>query len=178
MRITQVISNLLSNSWKFTIKGEVFLDVSYLTEQKLVYVSVKDTGIGIKNEDICKLMKPFSKLDNSSHLNDNGWINLGIGIGLNICKKIAKRLGGSLRIKSELDIGTEVIFNFKDFMPDMNVNKFNDVIDNSIRCNSESILMKEPSQLDNAKLKLDGNNSQAIHRETIFEDAKVLNKSK
>ena len=72
MRITQVITNLLSNSWKFTIKGGVLVKLKYDINSTLMIISVKDSGIGIAPENIPKLMKPFSRIEDSMHLNENG----------------------------------------------------------------------------------------------------------
>lgn len=74
MRITQVLVNLLSNSWKFTINGGVEVNVQFQERENVMSIGVKDTGIGIDSANISKLMKPFSKLEDSNHLNENGII--------------------------------------------------------------------------------------------------------
>ena len=74
MRIKQILVNFLSNAWKFTIQGEVSITVNFDGETDFIIFSVSDSGIGISQEDIPKLMKPFSKLEDKNHLNDNGII--------------------------------------------------------------------------------------------------------
>jgi len=75
MKITQILTNLLSNSLKFTISGGVFVSLEYQENEKLMIITVKDTGIGIDEENIPKLMKPFSRLEDNMHLNENGFLN-------------------------------------------------------------------------------------------------------
>ena len=77
-------------------------------DHKLIKISVKDTGIGIKEEDISKLFKNFGKLESHNHLNPNG-----IGLGLKICKQIAQKLGGNIEVESQVNKGTTFTFSFK-----------------------------------------------------------------
>jgi signal transduction histidine kinase len=64
----------------------------YLLEFKVI-----DTGIGIKEEDLDKLFKLFSKLTSKNGINDNG-----VGLGLTICKKLSQLLGGGIKVESKL----------------------------------------------------------------------------
>ena len=73
MRIKQILINFLSNAWKFTLNGSVTIHVFFPFPEKL-QISVIDSGIGISKEDIPKIMKPFSKLDDPLNLNENGII--------------------------------------------------------------------------------------------------------
>ncbi|MCX5814300.1 MAG: ATP-binding protein [Proteobacteria bacterium] len=102
-RVEQVFLNLLSNAIKFTEKGSVTATCS--TGPGIVIVRVKDTGIGICNEDIDKLFKPFSQID----------IGLtrkyeGTGLGLSICKKLVNILGGDIWVESEYGKGSVFTF--------------------------------------------------------------------
>lgn len=74
MRIKQIIFNLMTNSCKFTVEGGATLKVSFDSLEKILSFSVFDTGIGIKNEDIPALMKPFSKIKDTFQLNANGFL--------------------------------------------------------------------------------------------------------
>lgn len=75
----------------------------------MLEVQVKDTGIGISEEDKPKLFKMFGKLQSSSTINTTG-----IGLGLNICKNLVEALGGTIYILDEPEeIGTTMIFTIK-----------------------------------------------------------------
>lgn len=69
---------------------------------------MKDTGIGIKNEDKSKLFKFFGKLSDPNKINKNG-----MGLGLTISKFIVEKLNGEIEFKSDEGIGTTFIFSFK-----------------------------------------------------------------
>ena len=94
-RTKQIIMNFLSNAIKFTEKGKIEIKVS--KKNKNVEVSIKDTGIGIKKEDLDKLFKPFSRMDEKTE---------GVGLGLYLSKKLANLLGGDIYIKSEFGKGS------------------------------------------------------------------------
>lgn len=84
-KIRQIISNLVSNAVKFTHNGEVFIEVSVIKETNTevqLYFEIRDTGIGMNEEEISKLFKPFSQADSSSTRKYGG-----TGLGLAICKK-------------------------------------------------------------------------------------------
>ena len=99
-RVKQVFINLLDNSFKFTgIGGKITL--SMVRGKQYVDFIVKDNGSGISKNDILKVKEKFYKGKTSKSTN---------GIGLSICDEIAILHGGELRIKSEVEIGTEIIF--------------------------------------------------------------------
>lgn len=105
IRIKQILLNLISNSVKFSNEGEIKLKCILKKFEGKFYVkiSVIDTGIGIKEMDIKKLFKEFVQLENG-HVENN---KLGSGLGLSICKNIAKRLGFLLNVKSEYKKGSK-----------------------------------------------------------------------
>lgn len=88
-RICQILLNLLSNALKFTQKGfiELILEEIKDCDDFMYKFSVRDTGIGIKQEDICKLFCLFGRLEAHKKINKTG-----IGLGLTISNKIAKLL--------------------------------------------------------------------------------------
>ncbi len=102
-RVEQILINLLNNAVKFTESGEVTLN-SKLDGENLC-VSVKDTGIGITQENIQTLFMPFKQIDTGLTRKYEG-----TGLGLSICKRLVELLGGSIRVESELGIGSEFIF--------------------------------------------------------------------
>lgn len=81
--------NLISNALKFTIQGQIALSLAYDRFHKHIKIQVKDTGVGIKQEEKAKLFTLFGKLESSQTLNTKG-----IGLGLNISKKIVEACGG------------------------------------------------------------------------------------
>jgi signal transduction histidine kinase/ActR/RegA family two-component response regulator len=82
-RIRQVLVNLLSNAVKYTQKGEIVF--SARLEEGYLCFEVKDTGIGIREEDIVKLFEPFEQLDIRKNRNIVG-TGLGLAIGSNLCR--------------------------------------------------------------------------------------------
>jgi signal transduction histidine kinase len=102
-RTKQIITNLVSNAVKFTDKGEIELKV--VKEDRMVAVSVKDTGIGIKEGDMDRLFQAFSRIRVKGVP-----IREGTGLGLYLSKKIANLLGGDLKAKSEFGRGSEFTF--------------------------------------------------------------------
>ncbi|PXA03950.1 hybrid sensor histidine kinase/response regulator [Coraliomargarita sinensis] len=95
-RIRQVLINLLSNSIKFTEKGEVRLSVILHSEVDAgdmmeIEFEVRDTGIGIEREQLKNLFKPFSQGDASTTRKYGG-----TGLGLAICKRLSEAMGGKI----------------------------------------------------------------------------------
>ncbi len=108
MRLQQVLVNLLSNSVKFTEKGEIELNISVESEQDgKIYLrfSVRDTGIGISLEQQQSIFEAFSQADSSISRRFGG-----TGLGLAICQQLVAMMGGHLNIKSELGVGSEFWF--------------------------------------------------------------------
>ena len=108
IRLRQILVNLLNNSVKFTEEGEIILKVSFtLLENGLgsFKFSVRDTGIGISEEQKTRLFKAFSQAD-SSITRKYG----GTGLGLMISKLLVEKMGGKISLDSELGKGTEFYF--------------------------------------------------------------------
>ncbi len=104
LRIKQVLTNLLSNAVKYTKEGSVTLKAYYtpIDEVSLnLCFSVKDTGIGIKEEDKEKLFDSFKRLD----LEKNRTIQ-GTGLGLNIVKQLVEQMQGNITVDSEYGKGS------------------------------------------------------------------------
>jgi len=102
-RIEQVLINLLNNAVKFTEKGKVHLQSQSIDGK--VMISVSDTGIGIKAENIPTLFQPFKQVDSGISRQYEG-----TGLGLSICKKLVELLGGEIWVESEPGIGSTFIF--------------------------------------------------------------------
>jgi len=97
-RINQILINLIGNAIKFTEKGKISIKVKKKNEN--VEISVKDTGSGIREEDIQKLFKPFSQVF------DPKKIKGGSGLGLYLSRKLANLLGGDISVKSKYGKGS------------------------------------------------------------------------
>ncbi len=106
-RIRQVVLNMLSNAVKYTEKGTVTLKVTCKTdgENAILNYSVKDTGIGIKPENIDKIYDAFARFDDVRNRNIEG-----TGLGMNIAQQLLKLMGSELRIESEYEKGS--VFSF------------------------------------------------------------------
>lgn len=101
LRLQQILTNLLTNSAKFTKEGEINLSYKVDRDNKLVYISVTDTGCGIPKEKQATVFRRFEKLDDYKS---------GAGLGLSICTLIADRLGGTLSIDPTYENGARFIF--------------------------------------------------------------------
>ena len=107
-KIRQVIINLMNNAVKYSDSGKITLTIrNNSTEQNTVhlYVSVKDTGIGIKEEDKDKLFLAFERVDTKINAGKEG-----SGLGLAISKQYVNLMGGELEVKSTYGIGSEFYF--------------------------------------------------------------------
>lgn len=97
LRLTQVITNFLSNAIKFTQKGYILIGYEYREEGRHIHIFVEDTGIGIPKEKQDAVFNRFTKLDEFAK---------GTGLGLSICKVIAERFDGYIAVESEIGKGS------------------------------------------------------------------------
>ena len=106
IRVRQIITNLLNNAVKYTQKGTIWLNVNERKgeDDKVtnLIVKVKDTGIGIKKEDISKLFKKFERVD----MQNNSTVE-GTGLGLAITGSLLDMMGGEISVESEYGKGSE-----------------------------------------------------------------------
>jgi PAS domain S-box-containing protein len=102
-RVEQILLNLLSNAIKFTEKGRIQVTCSLHGQE--VSVSVIDTGIGIKSEDMVLLFKPFQQVQTGATRHFEG-----TGLGLSICKKLLDLLAGKIAVHSDWGKGSTFSF--------------------------------------------------------------------
>ena len=124
LRIKQILINLLGNAIKFTEKGSVTLTIhsieSIENENTKILFSVKDTGVGIKEEFKEEIFNAFSQGDNSTTRRFGG-----TGLGLSISNQLLRLMNSKLSLKSELNHGSE--FSFEIILKTSNQNIENDV---------------------------------------------------
>ncbi len=97
-RFRQIISILIDNAIKYTDKGAV--EVSLTTDNEQTVIKVKDSGIGISEEDQQHIFEPFKQIVNTSRARE------GAGLGLSICKHLVELHEGEIRVDSEREKGT------------------------------------------------------------------------
>lgn len=102
-RVEQILLNLLNNAVKFTDRGEVLLSCAIQGEK--LAVSVVDTGIGIKQENLISLFNPFFQVETGLNRQFEG-----TGLGLSICKRLVEILGGQISVQSEWGKGSTFTF--------------------------------------------------------------------
>ena len=107
VRIRQILINLVTNAIKYTKKGSVTLQVGGNATDNNVALSfsVKDSGIGIKDEDREKLFTKFKRLDTVKNRNVEG-----TGLGLTITSTLLEMMGSSLNVESEYGVGSTFSF--------------------------------------------------------------------
>lgn len=94
-RIRQILVNLIGNAIKFTDTGEVRITMRYDSEKCAILYSITDTGVGIPNDQINKLFRPFTQADSSTSRKFGG-----TGLGLTISQHLARLLGGDITVSS------------------------------------------------------------------------------
>jgi PAS domain S-box-containing protein len=97
-KLRQILINLLGNAVKFTETGGVVFKVGY--HEGKIRFQVEDTGIGIAPEKLTEIFLPFHQVENRRHLVE------GTGLGLTISQKLAKLMGSTLELKSQLNSGS------------------------------------------------------------------------
>jgi PAS domain S-box-containing protein len=101
--LKRVLSHLMDNAVKFTLDGSV--ELSYYKENENLYFKIKDTGIGIKKENLGRIFEEFRQEIDGHHRPFEG-----LGIGLTLAKEVVERMGGKIYVVSEKGIGSEFTF--------------------------------------------------------------------
>ena len=103
LHFKQILNNLLSNAFKYTEKGEVCLTVKCINTKNYsnILIAVRDTGRGIKKEDMKRLFNKFDRLDIELNTTTEG-----TGLGLAITKSLVEMIGGKINVESNFGKGS------------------------------------------------------------------------
>lgn len=125
IRIKQIITNIVDNAIKYTEKGTVTISVNYkrIDDMNLhLLIDIKDTGVGIKEQDVDKLFGSIDSVDKNSSHNSNG-----VGLGLTITKKLLELMNGTLSVDSLYGVGTNIHISIPQIISDpAELGKFED----------------------------------------------------
>ena len=102
-RVEQVLINLVNNAIKFTDHGEVSIECQI--QNGRLETTVRDTGLGIKSEDMNRLFKPFQQIDTGLTRSHEG-----TGLGLSICKRLLTAMDGEITVESQWGVGSAFKF--------------------------------------------------------------------
>ncbi|MEO6308622.1 MAG: ATP-binding protein [Nitrospiraceae bacterium] len=100
-KVSQILRNFISNALKFTERGEIRIMAAVDEERKDIIVSVADSGIGIKPEDQTRIFEEYVQVDS--------YVQQGVkgtGLGLPLCRKLARLLGGDVSVESQIGLGS------------------------------------------------------------------------
>ena len=110
-RLQQVLSNLISNSIKFTENGQIFIIVSVLNDthaEQILQFQIIDTGCGIPEKDLVRIIEPYERSNSSLHQEIPG-----TGLGLSITNALLRSMESQLHLESKPKLGTSASFRIK-----------------------------------------------------------------
>ena len=110
-RLKQILTNIISNAVKFTNEGEIIVNVSHIEtsgDESMIGFEVRDTGIGMPENKLNELFKPFTQADSSTTRKFGG-----TGLGLAISRELARIMGGDIKYESDEGSGTTLFVTAK-----------------------------------------------------------------
>ncbi len=143
LRLKQIVINLITNSIKFTEKGKI--EIGFKTLNNSINIFVKDTGIGIPEENIESIFYRFERAVNTENKHK------GTGLGLAIVKNLLAILGGTISVKSKRNIGSEFIVEFPTNIIVEKSKKTNiqqEYINNNLDWSGKTILVAEDDEFN------------------------------
>ncbi|WP_320820643.1 CHASE domain-containing protein [Thalassolituus sp.] len=108
LRVEQICLNLLSNAFKFTEQGGIYVNLQYDDSQSVLTISVRDTGIGIPKDQLEQVFEVFKQADTSTIRRFGG-----TGLGLSISRELAIAMGGDIKVRSTEGVGSEFFTRLK-----------------------------------------------------------------
>lgn len=150
-RLEQILRNLLSNAIKFTDKGSVTIKAELDSTQKLITITVSDTGIGVPKDKQKIIFEAFEQADSSVSRHYGG-----TGLGLTISKELAALLGGKITLVSEEGKGSSFSLQIPIELPDLNPEEIPLVSrssDNSIITSNATMESTPPPELQSDRVK-------------------------
>lgn len=163
-RIRQILVNILGNAAKFTNKGSITIranwERSYENAGELT-IAIQDTGVGIKEEDLDRLFKPFEQADLKKNKNI-----VGTGLGLSICKGLVEAMDGMLSLESKYGVGSTFTITIPQEIKDETPSEFGKKAQN----NTKSLFPTEVKANDAKIIIVDDN------RTNLIVASKLLNK--
>jgi signal transduction histidine kinase len=104
VKVGRVVQNLMHNAIKFTPAGKkIAVTIAGVPEKGVVEIEIVDAGTGMPEQHIERMFQPFQQMDSSLRRQFSG-----LGLGLTVARRLTDFLGGSLQIKSQRDVGTQV----------------------------------------------------------------------
>ncbi|CAD8111583.1 unnamed protein product [Paramecium sonneborni] len=177
-RIKQIIMNLIGNAFKFTLKGNITLQVTQGQDRKRITISVIDTGIGISDDDKVKLFKAFAKGNSEESKKMN---SQGVGLGLLISNQILQSLNGDiqngLKLQSQQNKGTTFYFSISiyDVQESLSLHQLEERNQESENSDQDSLVIpdddEKPQQL---KVTKNITNVQGSTKVSINDHPKIL----
>src|SRR5574344_292201 len=128
VHVKEIINNLLINAIKYTEKGEIEFNIKCINHDDMcnLIISVRDTGRGIKAENINKLFTKFERLDIEKNTTTEG-----TGLGLAITKELVEMMGGKINVQSQFGTGSMFVVYLPQKIGKIEDNLFNGVINGS-----------------------------------------------
>ena len=143
-KVKQIITNVLTNAAKYTEKGEINFNVDCVNnkQQCKLIITIKDTGRGIKTEQIDKLFNKFQRLDE-----DKNTTTEGTGLGLAITKRLVEMMGGKIVVQSEYGEGSTFTIYLNQEIAN-SIYKKEEVIEENITFDNKKLLLVDDNKLN------------------------------
>ncbi|MFC2104835.1 two-component regulator propeller domain-containing protein [Bacteroidota bacterium] len=174
MRIKQILKNIVDNATKFTEKGSI--EIGYTKQPNDITVYVKDTGIGMNENQVNNIFSRFTKIEESKEK-----LYRGAGLGLAICKYLSDLLKCEISVVSKLNIGTTFYLNIPVKQSHNKISSdMNQIKQSEYNWSNKTILVAEDdkSNFQFFKMILSVTNAKIIHAETGEEAIKKFEENK